>query len=592
VAAAPTAGATEAVIYARAGTLYFKNAGGTESAVGSSAAAGANNQVQVNSAGAFGASTNLWYDSTTGLYITGTLTTSGVSTLTGDVTFGGNILADADETKTIFGTVTTAGNTITIGGGGTVVTAGDLKVGGNDIQASDGNANITLTSNTLTAFAGDIRVNGNDIQASDGNTNITLTSNTLTTVAGDLKVGGNDIQASDGTVALTFTGANVAVAGDLTVTGNDIKASGGTTVLTLNGANATFAGAVTVGGNLYVQGTTTEVSSTVVVINDRVIQLGTGSTVATDTFERGVRFLYGDGASVQTGFMGYTRDTNYFVFADQSTESPTDQFTINRTAPISASNGRFGFIDVGGSGAGVSNSNINTIGSNPLTLLAGNNNITNVANVFTVSGTAGGTPSIRLVDSNIQVRDVNDGGQQFAFTSGDGSSTRGKLETASGATPDLILSGGQNVDIDAGGTVRFQTVHMGAALKSLTLASGEVTQFNTNFNSAVSIFQAMNTLRAVKAVKVIDSTYNNGTILSASAMVTGDGTAFNTWWTTKAVADVATRNDRVSVYYNGQLLLSQSYSASNYDYTFNHTSADVTFNFSMTTDDIAIVKVE
>jgi len=82
---------------------------------------------------------------------------------------------------------------------------GDLRVNGNDIQASDGNTNITLTSNTLTSFAGDIKVGGNDIQASDGNTNITLTSNTLTTLAGDLQINGNDIQNSAGQISYAMT---------------------------------------------------------------------------------------------------------------------------------------------------------------------------------------------------------------------------------------------------------------------------------------------------------------------------------------------------------------------------------------------------
>jgi hypothetical protein len=40
VATAPTAGASEAVLYARAGTLYFKNAGGGETAVGSGGGGG------------------------------------------------------------------------------------------------------------------------------------------------------------------------------------------------------------------------------------------------------------------------------------------------------------------------------------------------------------------------------------------------------------------------------------------------------------------------------------------------------------------------------------------------------------------------
>jgi len=63
-----------------------------------------------------------------------------------------------------------------------------------------------------------------------GNTNITLTSNTLTTFAGDVKIGGNDIQASDGTVAVsisTVTG-NVKSAGDLIAGSGYLDSANGT----------------------------------------------------------------------------------------------------------------------------------------------------------------------------------------------------------------------------------------------------------------------------------------------------------------------------------------------------------------------------
>ena len=134
-----------------------------------------------------------------------------------------------------------------------VSTAGDLKVGGNDIQASDGATNITLTSNTLTAFAGDIKVGGNDIQASDGATNITMTSNTLTAVAGDLQINGNDILASDGQGNITLTSNTLtAFAGDIKVGGNDIQASDGSvaetfSVISGQSPNTKFSGNVVKG---------------------------------------------------------------------------------------------------------------------------------------------------------------------------------------------------------------------------------------------------------------------------------------------------------------------------------------------------------
>jgi len=94
---------------------------------------------------------------------------------------------------------------------------------------------------------GDLQIFGNDIKASDGNTNITLTSNTLTTFAGDIKVGGNDIQASDGTTAITLTAVTgaVGVSSDLTVS-----------------------------GKLFVLGTSTEINTETLKVEDSLIEVG------------------------------------------------------------------------------------------------------------------------------------------------------------------------------------------------------------------------------------------------------------------------------------------------------------------------------
>jgi hypothetical protein len=179
---------------------------------------------------------------------------------------------------------TTSGETIRVDAGlkfnpstNNLTVEGDLRINGNDIQASDGNTNITLSGNTLTTFAGDIKVGGDDIQASDGNTNITLSSNTLTTFAGDIKVGGNDIQASDGVTAITLSAGtgNVGVSSNLTVS-----------------------------GNLYVLGATTEVETTNLKVEDSLIDLGlvqSGTTLippATDlNIDIGILFNWYNGAA-------------------------------------------------------------------------------------------------------------------------------------------------------------------------------------------------------------------------------------------------------------------------------------------------------
>ena len=205
----------------------------------------------------------------------------------GTLTLGNPTLIGTQTTQNLYNTVAT---TINFGGGATTAV---------NIGHASGQVNI----------AGDIKISGNDIKASDDVTNITLTSNTLTTFAGDIKVSGNDIQASTGAVAITLSGTDVAIAGDLTVTGNHIKSSTGATVITLSTNDATFAdnvaisgttdstshstgalqvaGGVGIGKNLYVSGSTwiagnltllgaatsLVISSSIIELDDNIIRL-------------------------------------------------------------------------------------------------------------------------------------------------------------------------------------------------------------------------------------------------------------------------------------------------------------------------------
>jgi hypothetical protein len=148
------------------------------------------------------------------VYVTGSISGSGNFEVGGNITLQGNLDSDVNESKTLFGSVTS--NTITIGGGGLVETAGDLKVAGNDIQASDGNTNITMTSNTLTEIKGNLQVTGNQIKSSDGNTAITL-DNTNVIVAGDLTVNGTtttidttNLEIKDSMIGLGFASGTIA----------------------------------------------------------------------------------------------------------------------------------------------------------------------------------------------------------------------------------------------------------------------------------------------------------------------------------------------------------------------------------------------
>ena len=317
--------------------------------------------VLAGTSGALEDSTNLTFSAggltvgAGGINVTGVSTFSTDLVVTGDLQVNGGDVTSSTASLNLFNTnVTTAnvlgaGTTISIGATTGITTVrnnltvgGDLRINGNDIQASDGNANITLTSNTLTAFAGDIRVNGNDIQASDGNANITLTSNTLTAFVGDIKVGGNDIQASDGTTAITLSGADVTVAGDIRINGNDIKASDGTTAITLAGNDVTVADNLTVSGNLYVNGSTTQVNTAALTVEDRTIDLGIvdGAAPASNTtWDLGILFNYYATTAKKSAVIWEHGDSR-FKFASVLTADTdgstvdTPQLAVTTFAPI------------------------------------------------------------------------------------------------------------------------------------------------------------------------------------------------------------------------------------------------------------------
>ena len=352
-----------------------------------------------------------------------------------------------------------------------VSTAGDLKVGGNDIQASDGNTNITLTSNTLTAFAGDIKVGGNDIQASDGATNISMTSNTLTAVAGDLQVNGNDILASDGATNITLTSNTLtAVAGDLKVGGNDIQASDGTTALTLSATT----GNVAVTGNLDVLGGTITESTGALTIstgaangNITLDPNGTGNVVL--TFANG-----GNLTNDRNYVSGIIRQTNVAAAGDiygfnTGTTNPVRGISIDNTASATTTTGKRTGIVM----RNYSNTPRNSIigeaarGTNPSapTILTNNNVITELvasgytaasdgtgfqATGCTITGTTltigtvtSGSPAVgQLLTSVTQGAVVTTGTTITANISGSGSGSTWTVSTSQAVGSSTIWGGG------------------------------------------------------------------------------------------------------------------------------------------------------
>jgi hypothetical protein len=274
------------------------------------------------------------------------ISVAGLSTFTGAIDANGGADISGGETTLSSATVSdlTSGRVVLAGTSGALQDSANLTFSAGGLVVGAGGINVTgiSTFSTDLVVGGDVRINGNDIKASDGNANITLTSNTLTTFVGDIKVGGNDIQASDGTTAITLSGADVIVAGDLKVGGNDIKASDGTTAITLAGNDVTVADDLTVGGNLYVNGSTTQVNTAALVVEDRTIDLGivNGSAPSSNTtWDLGILFNYYATTAKKSAVIWEHGDSRFkfaSVLAADTNGSTVDtpQLTVTTFAPI------------------------------------------------------------------------------------------------------------------------------------------------------------------------------------------------------------------------------------------------------------------
>ena len=230
-----------------------------------------------------------------GINITGISTFSTDLVVTGDLQVNGGDVTSTTASLNLFNANVTTANVL---GAGTALIIGDTT-------------GITTVRNNLTV-GGDLRINGNDIQASDGNNNITLTSNTLTAFAGDIKIGGNDIQASDGTTAITLsaTTGNVGIASNLIIT-----------------------------GNLFVNGSTTEVNTETLKVEDSLIEIGlinSGGTLVAPTSDLnkdiGVIFHYFNSVARKAGI--YWDDSEGRVAIGSTLSETTSVITATAYAAL------------------------------------------------------------------------------------------------------------------------------------------------------------------------------------------------------------------------------------------------------------------
>ena len=123
--------------------------------------------------------------------------TFSVDEATGDIITSGDLTVLGADIKGPTGTIG-----LTLDQYGNVNVAGDLTISGNELFSGTGR--VAYLVGTELELTGSLRIDGNTIKASDNATNITMTSNTLTAFAGDIKVTGNDIQDSTATNAVSL----------------------------------------------------------------------------------------------------------------------------------------------------------------------------------------------------------------------------------------------------------------------------------------------------------------------------------------------------------------------------------------------------
>jgi hypothetical protein len=116
----------------------------------------------------------------------------------------------------------------------------------------------------------------------------------------------------------TIRNATTVFSGDIRVNGNDILDSGGTAAITFDGSGNT-----TVIGNLNVNGSTTQVNTTTLTIEDQLIELGRvdgAAPVSDSNKDLGMLLHYYDTAA-RLGAVYWDDSVNRLVLAQRVTES-------------------------------------------------------------------------------------------------------------------------------------------------------------------------------------------------------------------------------------------------------------------------------
>ena len=362
---------------------------------------------------------------------------------------GGALSIDLDsESLTISGdtgiTTTGSGNTIEIDLDDTAVTAGSYG-SQTAIPTFTVDQQGRLTAAATVAVATALTVDGDsgtgDVDLLTDDLQITGTANEIVTTSSK---SGTDVTLNIALPDDVTIGNDLTVTNDLGVTGNSVLTGNLNVNGNVNLGNA-LSDTVVIAGNLTVQGTTTTVESTTVTIDDPVIALADNTTSNTsDGLDRGVRFKWGTGSAVATGFFGFDIQSERFVFTKD------EDLSGGEDASAPWSDVEFG--NIYGTGADLGNIQVGITGDNEIDTVSGNLTI----------DSAGGTV---VVDDNLNVTGT------VTLTN--------DLAVVHGGTGVSSFTGDAVIISNAGGTaLSYLTSSLGTA--------GDIIQFNASGVPVVS----------------------------------------------------------------------------------------------------------